>query len=72
MSSARPHPKLRLVCAICHRPMQKAAALQGGYPVGPVCARAAGLLPPVQRDLLAGAAAPVQRDTLTIDMFGQA
>lgn len=60
----KPHPKLRMVCAVCHRPMLKAAALQGGYPVGPKCAAAAGLLnPKTQR------ADGVTRDTKTIDLF---
>jgi len=44
--------------------MLKAAALQGGYPVGPVCALKAGLLAP--RSLAAEA---VTRDHLTIDLF---
>lgn len=63
----KPYP--RMVCAICHRPMLKAAALQGGYPVGPVCALSAGLLPP--RKHRAGTARDTHlvRDTLTIDLF---
>lgn len=62
--------------------MRKAAALMNGYPVGPVCAAGAGLLPG-----RAGASKPqgeldlappivpngaVVRDELTIDMFGAA
>lgn len=64
----KPHPKLRMVCAVCHRPMLKAAALQGGYPVGPKCAAAAGLLAPSKPRGLFGSE-PVTRDTQTIDLF---
>lgn len=53
-----------MVCAICHRPMLKAAALQGGYPVGPVCAVAVGLVDPKTPR-----ADGVTRDTKTIDLF---
>lgn len=78
MSPARPYPKLRMVCAVCHRPMMRAAALLGGLPVGPVCAASQGLLP-FGRCAGAGAGAPrakaqdtaaVVRDTLTADLFG--
>lgn len=55
-----------MVCAICHRPMLKAAALSGGLPVGPVCAAAAGLLPAKDR---AGARDAPFRDTATLDLF---
>lgn len=67
MSKARrAYPKVRMVCAICHRPMLKAAALQGGYPVGPVCAVAAGLVAPKGQHAQAGT---VTRDTQTLDLF---
>ena len=62
----KPYPKVRMVCALCHRPILKAAALQGGYPVGPVCAVAAGLLAPKERR---GSHDGVIRDTKTIDLF---
>lgn len=52
----------RMVCVVCHRPMTRAAALQGGYPVGPVCAAKLGLVKPAATE-------PVQRDTRTIDLF---
>ena len=56
--------------------MARAAALQGGYPVGPVCAAAAGLipgrggaLPKPGKDAAPGASAGVYRDPLTPDLF---
>jgi hypothetical protein len=59
--------------------MTKAAALLGGYPVGPVCAAAQGLLPFGRGAGGRAAAAPkatdhtaVVRDTLTVDLFGGA
>ena len=64
----KPYPKVRMVCAVCHRPMLKAAALQGGYPVGPVCAVAAGLLAPPKARGLFGPD-HVTRDHLTQDLF---
>lgn len=64
----------RMKCAICNRPMTRAAALQKGYPVGPVCAAAAGLIPPrgaasATKGKPAAAGADVFRDTLTLDLF---
>ena len=47
--SKKPYPKVRMVCAVCHRPMARAAALMGGYPVGPKCAVSAGLIKPKHR-----------------------
>lgn len=32
-------------CVLCSRPLNAAAVLIGAYPVGPVCARRAGLMP---------------------------
>lgn len=61
----KPYPKVRMVCAVCHRPMAKAAALMDGLPVGPKCALAAGLLHPKRNTQ----DAQVVRDTLTIDLF---
>lgn len=70
-----PYPRMK--CVICNRPMARAAALQGGYPVGPVCAAAAGLIPgrggalaKQGRDAASSAAnAGVFRDPLTLDLF---
>lgn len=66
----------RMKCFICNRPMARAAALQGGYPVGPVCAAAAGLIPgrggalaKPGKDAAPGASAVVYRDPLTPDLF---
>jgi hypothetical protein len=67
----------RMKCVICNRPMARAAALQAGYPVGPVCAAAAGLLPgrggasvkagkPAAGD---GGHADLFRDPFTLDLF---
>lgn len=36
---------MKLRCAFCGKPMQSAAILVGDYPVGPKCARRAGLMP---------------------------
>ena len=65
-------------CAVCHRPLAKAAALLKGQPVGPVCAVAKGLVhpraaSPSTGDLFAptpGRIEPV-RDIYTIDLFAQ-
>lgn len=63
-------------CVICNRPMARAAALQGGYPVGPVCAAAAGLIPGrgaasagAKSSAVAGADVDLFRDPLTLDLF---
>ena len=64
MKKPKTYPKVRMICAVCHRPLFKAAALQRGLPVGPVCAVAAGLLSP-KTPRAEGAT----RDTLTIDLF---
>lgn len=73
---SKPYPRMQ--CAVCKRPIAKAAALLGGYPVGPVCAASQGLLPfgrgggARQRaaDTGTAAAGTVVRDTQTIDLFG--
>ena len=36
---------MRLVCCFCGRPMDQAAVLIGNHPVGPKCAKRAGLIP---------------------------
>lgn len=35
---------MRLTCALCGRPMDHPAVQIGEYPVGPVCAKRAGLM----------------------------
>lgn len=70
-----PYPRMK--CVICNRPMGRAAALQGGYPVGPVCAAAAGLIPgrggasakPGKATAAGGPVGGVFRDPLTPDLF---
>lgn len=49
----------------CNRPLLRAVALQGGQPVGPVCAVAAGLVEPKTGSQQSTAT----RDTLTLDLF---
>lgn len=63
-------------CAVCHRPLARAAALLKGQPVGPACAAAKGLVKrrasePTTGDLFAVAAADLApvRDTFTMDLF---
>jgi hypothetical protein len=54
----------RMQCAVCRRPLQRAAALLKGQPVGRVCAANAGLVQPRK------AAEPLAtRDTQTLDLF---
>ncbi len=40
---------MRLHCALCGRPMDAAAVFIAQYPVGPTCARRAGLLELVRK-----------------------
>lgn len=63
-------------CAVCRRPLVRAAALLKGLPVGPVCAVSAGLAPKPGAaqaqgllDFRPSMAAAVVRDELTIDLF---
>ena len=69
---SKPYPRMQ--CAVCKRPMAKAAALLGGYPVGPVCAASHGLLPfwrgSGAKPKATEAATAVVRDTQTLDLFG--
>lgn len=65
-------------CALCGRLTLHPAVLIGTYPVGPKCARRAGLVPLAGRK--AGLVAPVggsrvvmpKRDTRTADLFPEA
>lgn len=57
------YPPMR--CCRCNRPLLRAVALQGGQPVGPVCAVAAGLVEPKT----GGQQSSASRDTLTLDLF---
>ena len=63
-------------CAVCRRPLVRAAALLKGLPVGPACAVSAGLVSkpgaaPAQGllDFRPSMAAAVVRDELAIDLF---
>lgn len=65
---------MRLYCALCGRSMAQAAVLIGIHPVGPVCAKRAGLLDLAKRK--AGLVMPVVRhqtvkrdDPQTMDLF---
>lgn len=40
---------MKLYCALCGRPMEQAAVLIGNHPVGPKCAKRAGLIALAQR-----------------------
>lgn len=53
-------------CAFCNRPMLAAAVFVGAMPIGPTCARKAGLIRPKHR----GRASEACRDTRTLDLFG--
>lgn len=63
-------------CAVCRRPLARAAALLKGQPVGPVCAAAKGLTKPRAAALATGDLFAIPstqtvpfRDTLTLDLF---
>lgn len=63
-------------CAVCHRPLARAAALLKGLPVGPVCAVSAGLVAKPgsaraqgQLDFTPSVAVRVERCEQTPDMF---
>lgn len=62
-------------CAFCARPLFRAAVMVGTLPVGPQCARRAGLLEPARKGRgllrLAGHAIgrAAQRDARTLDLF---
>lgn len=68
---------MSLHCALCGRVTLHPAVLIGTYPVGPKCARRAGLVPLASRKT--GLVAPVnarrvtpKRDTRTRDLFQEA
>lgn len=63
-------------CAFCNRTMQAAAVFVGAMPIGPTCARKAGLLELARKKAgvlrLAGRAAVAHRpDPETIDLFAE-
>ena len=50
-------------CAVCGRPLARAAALMRGMPVGPICAVASGLAE------ARGVASQAISDSFTLDLF---
>ena len=63
-------------CAFCNRPMQSAAVFVGAMPIGPTCARNAGLLELARKK--AGALRPARPftsprrpDPETLDLFAE-
>lgn len=63
-------------CAVCHRPLVRAAALLKGLPVGPVCSVSAGLAPKPGAaraqgllDFTPSTAVRIERCEQTPDMF---
>lgn len=68
---------MKLYCALCGRPMDQAAVLIGNHPVGPKCAKRAGLIALSQRK--SGLVFPVVRRHVerpgfpeTMDLFQEA
>lgn len=63
-------------CAFCNRPMQAAAVFVGALPIGPTCARKAGLLERARKKSgvlrLARPIAVARRpDPETLDLFAE-
>ena len=63
-------------CAFCNRPMMAAAAFVGAMPIGPTCARKAGLLEMARKKAgvlrLARPSIGVRRaDPQTLDLFAE-
>ncbi len=64
-------------CCLCGRALAAAAVLIGALPVGPTCARKAGLVPLARRNagsvrLFNGPPAGRRADPRTLDMFEEA
>lgn len=63
-------------CAFCNRPMLAAAVFVGAMPIGPTCARKAGLLERARKKTgvlrLAGPSTSLRRpDPQTLDLFAE-
>ena len=63
-------------CAFCNRPMQAAAVFVGALPIGPTCARKAGLLELARKKSgvlrLAKPSTSLRRpDPQTLDLFAE-
>lgn len=71
---------MKLRCAFCGKPMRSAAVFLGHWPIGPTCAKNAGLMDKARKGVgalrLAGAAAHRSRirsdNQLTLDLVGEA
>lgn len=63
-------------CAFCNRPMLQAAVFVGAMPIGPTCARKAGLLELARKKsgvlrLAKHSTAPRHPDPQTLDLFAE-
>lgn len=63
-------------CAFCNRPMLQAAVMIGALPIGPTCARKAGLLELARKKsgvlrLGRPSAGPRRPDPQTLDLFAE-
>lgn len=65
---------MRMQCCLCGRQMYRAAVLIGSHPVGPKCAKRAGLMSLVRRKsglvfAANGQKTIVRQDAVTLDLF---
>lgn len=63
---------MKFRCALCGRITLNPAVMIGQEPIGPRCARKAGLMKLAKRRgsrLFSGTSSPVQRDNRTLDLF---
>ena len=63
-------------CAFCNRPMLAAAVMVGALPIGPTCARKAGLLELARKKsgvlrLAKPSTSPRSPDPQTLDLFAE-
>ena len=63
-------------CAFCNRPMRQAAVMIGALPIGPTCARKAGLLELARKKsgvlrLAKPSTGPRRPDPQTLDLFAE-
>ena len=63
-------------CAFCNRPMFQAAVMIGALPIGPTCARKAGLLELARKKscvlrLARHSTTPSRPDPETLDLFAE-
>lgn len=67
---------MTLHCAFCNRPMLAAAVFVGALPIGPTCARKAGLLELARKKagvlrLVRPSTGPRRPDPETLDLFAE-